>query len=298
MSCSLGSDPSAIARSIQEKRLPFRPFQGDGGIPVAPVAGFDVRQSTGRHKNLRYLNRGAAMSVAAAAAAVNGAALTGRQRESAGLFVGAGPNLDLGGECPRVDRGHMQESDLAALWILRFLPNTAASTIAQLAGIHGDNATVGNACAASLQAIGEGFRKIRDGYLDVAVAGGGDSRLSHGAILAYRKANALYTGDLDPESASRPFDRARKGFVPGEGGAFFVLESAKHAADRGATVLAEIRGYGASLDGYAMTAPHPDGRYAEQAVRQALDDARLTPRPDRPGIRPWYGNTAERCHGG
>jgi 3-oxoacyl-[acyl-carrier-protein] synthase II len=160
---------------------------------------------------------------------------------------------------------------------LRFLPNTSVSTIAQLTGLRGENLTVGNACAASLQALGEAFRKIKHGDLEVAVAGGGDSRLNQGALLAYQKAQALYCGKGEPQAASRPFDKARLGFVPGEGGAFFVMESADHADKRGATVIAEVCGYGATLDGHAMTAPHPEGRWAEHAVARALCDASMTP---------------------
>jgi 3-oxoacyl-[acyl-carrier-protein] synthase II len=217
------------------------------------------------------------MAVAAAADAVRHANLSAARLETAGLFVGAGPNLDLGGACEGIEAGRMDPEKLSALWILRFLPNTAVSTIAQLTGIHGENLTLGNACAASLQALGEGYRKIKHGDLDVAVAGGGDSRLSAGAILAYQKARALYDGKAEPYAASRPFDQERRGFVPGEGGAFFVLESDDHAAARGAAPLAEIRGYAASLDGHAMAAPHPQGPWAEKAVRRALEDADMAP---------------------
>jgi len=171
----------------------------------------------------------------------------------------------------------MTASELSALWMLRFLPNTAASVIAQLTGIRGENLTLGNACAASLQAIGEAYRKIKHGDLDIAIAGGGDSRLSAGAILAYQKAQALFNGDTRPLSACRPFDRLRQGFIPGEGGACFVLEAADHAAARGAAVLAEVCGYGATMDGHTMTAPQPDGQWAAQAVRAAIAEAGMTP---------------------
>jgi 3-oxoacyl-[acyl-carrier-protein] synthase II len=136
---------------------------------------------------------------------------------------------------------------------------------------------VGGACAASLQAVGEGYRKIKDGYLMTALVGGGDSRLSPGALLAYLKTGALYQGAGPPGQAQRPFDLRRGGFVPGEGGAFFILENARQAVERGAAILAEVCGYGATLDGDAMTAPSPDGRQAEAAVRGALDQARMVP---------------------
>jgi len=134
-----------------------------------------------------------------------------------------------------------------ALWMLKFLPNTAASVIAKLAGIHGENQTLTTACSASMQAIGEAFRKIRDGYIELAFAGGGDSRLSKSSILAYKKAHALCDGTGSPERASRPFDNSRNGFVPGEGGAFFLLEELEHAKSRGAKIYCEICGYGADI---------------------------------------------------
>ena len=274
---SLGDDAHSIADSIRQDRVSFQRYAPDSPIVVAPIMHFDVRRHTGRHKNLRYLNRGAAMAVATATLAVRNARLSEAQHRRAGLFVGAGPNLDLGTECPQIDAGKISDDGLPALWMLRFLPNTAASAIAQLTGIHGENLSLGNACAASLQAVGEAYRRIRHGDLDLAVAGGGDSRLSDGALLAYHKAGALFCGEDPPETASRPFDTSRQGFVPGEGGAFFVLESADHAIQRGASVLAEVRGYGATLDGHAMAAPQPDGLWAEQAVRRALAQAGLAP---------------------
>jgi 3-oxoacyl-[acyl-carrier-protein] synthase II len=273
---ALGNSRREIARSFELERVCFR--RADALSPVvAPVDDFDVRHLTGRHKNLRYLNRGAAMAVAAAVEAIRRSRVPAPSIEASGLFVGAGPNLDLGAECPRIENGDIAAEGMAALWILRFLPNTAASTIAQLSGLRGENLTVGTACAASMQALGEAYRRIKDGYLDRAVAGGGDSRLNAGALLAYAKAQALYTGTASPDQASRPFDRDRQGFVPGEGAAFFMLERAEQALERKAPILAEVCGYGASMDGHAMTAPRPDGRWAEQAVIRALADAGLEP---------------------
>ncbi len=157
------------------------------------------------------------------------------------------------------------------------MPNTAASTIALLIGTHGENLTVATACTATLQAIGEAFRKIKDGHLDLAFAGGGDSRLSKGSILAYKKAKALFAGEGDPTRAVCPFDKDRKGFVTGEGGAFFLLEEREHARRWGAKIYGEVRGFGTSLNGYSLTAPDPAGLWEEAAVRAALQEAGLAP---------------------
>jgi 3-oxoacyl-[acyl-carrier-protein] synthase II len=277
MVTSLGGTPDELAASVRHGRVAFQFAGSDSRTVVAPVADFDLRQYTGRFRNRRYLTRAAAMAVAAAVRAVSRAALTSNQWESAGLFVGAGPNLDLGGECPMIRDGAVDAGQLSALWMLRFLPNTAASVIAQLTGVRGENLTLGGACAASLQAVGEAYRRVKDGYLMAALAGGGDSRLSPGALLAYLKAGALYRGADQPLEAQRPFDLRRSGFVPGEGSAFFVLENARQAVERGAAILGEVCGYGATLDGEAMTAPGAGGRLAEAAVRSALDQARMVP---------------------
>ncbi|MFZ2444713.1 MAG: beta-ketoacyl-[acyl-carrier-protein] synthase family protein [Syntrophobacteraceae bacterium] len=275
---SLGFSTDEILRRLKEGKVVFERSEFDAGVWTCPVGrDFNLRDFIGRYKNSRYLNRGAGFCVAAALDAVKTAGLSGEMAARSGLFVGSGPNLDIGGEFPEILDGNMDRQTLPALWILKFLPNTAASAIADLAGIHGENATIGTACSASLQAVGEAFRKIRNGYLDLALAGGGDSRLSPGAVLAYRKAQALWVGSGDCPAEYSPFDRSRKGFVPGEGGAFFLLESLEHARARGAKILAEVCGFGASMDGYNMTAPDPEGRWGEKAVRFALDEAGISP---------------------
>jgi len=273
---ALGCSSEEIVSALKAGRVSFERAPFDRTVWACPVASdFNIRNFTGRYKNARYLNRGAQFCVASAMAALREAGLDADMRARAGLFVGTGPNLDIGTEFPEIQDGHLDREDLAALWILRFLPNTAASAIADLAGVHGENLTIGTACSASLQAVGEAFRRIKHGVLDLALAGGGDSRLSPGAILAYRKSQALWTGDEDCSRAYGAFDATRRGFVPGEGGAFFVLEDLDHARNRGARIYAEVCGFGASLDGYNMTAPEPDGTWAAAAVRSALREAGL-----------------------
>ncbi|MDO9585303.1 MAG: beta-ketoacyl-[acyl-carrier-protein] synthase family protein [Syntrophales bacterium] len=274
---SLGNTPGEIMACLKDGRTSFTRPPFDDGVVAAPVGNFDIRDFTGPFKDRRYLNRGARFSVAAALSALKNSGLDEKTAAKAGLFAGFGPNFDIGGEIPEIHAGEIDAESLMALWILRFLPNTAASTIARLAGVHGENMTVVTACTASLHAIGEAFRKIKDGYLDLAFAGGGDSRMSPGAILAYKKTGALFTGDGDPSTASRPFDKKRSGFVPGEGGAFFLLEEREHAKRRGAAIFGEICGSGASMDGYSMTAPDPEGIWEEAAVRAALWEAGMSP---------------------
>lgn len=273
----MGCSVSDVHESIIGNRRSFQRPESFPDLAVAPIPDFDIKAFTGRCKDTRYLNRGAALSTASALSAVRASGLDSEKLGPAGLFTASGPNMDMAGEIPEICNGIITEQGLQALFLLKFLPNTATSLISRLAGIHGENMTLGSACAASLMALGEAFRKIKDGYLDIAVAGGGDSRLSTGGLLSYRKAGALWQGDEDPETHYTPFGPDLKGFIAGEGGAFFVLESRDHAELRNARILAEIEGYGSTLDGHAMTAPDPSGFYAEKAVRKALDEADIKP---------------------
>jgi 3-oxoacyl-[acyl-carrier-protein] synthase II len=275
---SLGCSGKQIIDSLKKGRTSFVRPSFDEQVVISPILDFNIKAFTGPFKDRRYLNRGGQFCVASAVEAIRDSGIKRDLLSDAGLFMGTGPNLDIGGEFPEILDGKMDRKDLMALWMLRFLPNTAASAIAMYSGIHGENLTINTACAASLMAVGEAFRKIRDGYLDLAFAGGGDSRLSRGGILAYKKANAIYTGKGEPDTASRPFDSRRKGFVPGEGGAVFLLEEMTHAERRGATIYAEICGFSGSIDGHNMTAPEPTATWAEKAVRGAMDDAGVNPR--------------------
>ena len=273
---SLGFSIKDIIANLKDENTSFeRSFFDNEVVIVSPIINFNIKEFAGRFKDRRYLNRGAQFCVASAMEAVKNSGLDKQLLAKAGLFSGAGPNLNIGGEFPDVKAGEIDRKDLMALWILKFLPNTAASVIAKLAGIHGENQTITTACSASLQAIGEAFRKIKNGYIDLAFAGGGDSRLSKSGILSYKKAHALCDGTGEPERASRPFDKNRQGFVPGEGGAFFLLEELRHAKSRGAAIYGEICGYGSSIDGYSMTAPQPDGKWAKKSVNVALQEAEL-----------------------
>ncbi len=273
---SLGWDIARIIQNLEAGKVCFARPPFEPTVAVAPVADFDARFHIGRFKHLRYLNRGARFAAASACRAVAQSGLTPAKLAGAGLFVGAGPHLDIGTEFPEIHQGNLDYEGLAALWMLRFLPNSAAAAIAQLCGLRGENATIATACSASLQAIGEAFRRIKDGYLDVALAGGGDSRLNPGGILAYKKAGVLSALPGPPEQAGRPFDELRQGFVPGEGGAFLVLESLTHAQERRASIWGEVCGLGLSLDGLTMTAPDSKGIQAEKAVRSALQEAGLS----------------------
>ncbi len=140
-------------------------------------------------------------------------------------------------------------------------------------GISGPNITNGMSCASGAIAIGEAFRAIGRGEADVMLAGGAEAPLSPLSYGAFAIIRAMSTRNDDPESASRPFDRGRDGFVMAEGAAVLVLEERERALARGAPVYAEIAGYGITNDAHHMTAPRPDGRQAARAIKNALETA-------------------------
>lgn len=159
----------------------------------------------------------------------------------------------------------------------RHRPARATELLARYTGCVGPLATHFSACAASAQAIGLAARWIRRGSATRVLAGGADSMVHPFGLASFTLLGTLSLRNDDPQRASRPFDRGRDGFVLAEGGAMLVIESLASARARGATPLAEILGAGDSLDAHQVTAPHPEGRGAELAMRRALADAGLTP---------------------
>ncbi|MEE8405967.1 MAG: beta-ketoacyl-ACP synthase II [Acidimicrobiia bacterium] len=159
----------------------------------------------------------------------------------------------------------------------RIIPNMAAGLVSIEHGLTGPVSCVVTACSASANAIGDATELIRRGAADVMVAGGAEAAITTFGVATFAQARALSMRNDDPESASRPFDAGRDGFVMGEGGAVLVLESVEHADARGARPLAEVTGYGMSADAYHITLPRPGGSGAARAMRAAMDDAGLAP---------------------
>jgi 3-oxoacyl-[acyl-carrier-protein] synthase II len=155
----------------------------------------------------------------------------------------------------------------------RHLTDEANRLIARALGLRGPSSSNFSACAASTQAIGRAARDIQAGRVERAVAGGMDSMIHPFGMISFMRLGALTTRNEAPASASRPFDRDREGFLIGEGAVMLLLESLEAAQGRGAAILAEIVGYGTSMDAHAITAPHPEGRGALLAMRRALRDA-------------------------
>src|ERR1051325_6849665 len=169
------------------------------------------------------------------------------------------------------------QSKISAFFIPMFIGDIAAGLVSMRFNAKGPNYATISACATSAHAIGDAFRTIQYGDADIVITGGSEATVTPMAIGGFANMKALSERNESPETASRPFDATRDGFVMGEGGGVVVLESLEHAIDRGAPIYAEIVGYGATGDAYHLTAPAPDGEGAQRAMRRAMQDAKLSP---------------------
>jgi 3-oxoacyl-[acyl-carrier-protein] synthase II len=165
---------------------------------------------------------------------------------------------------------------VSVFFIPMMIGNMAAGTVAMKTGFKGDNYCTTTACASATHAIGEAFRKIKDGYLDACICGGSEACISRFSLSGFNNMKALSQA-TELDKASTPFDANRQGFVLGEGAGMLVLEEYEHAKSRGANIIAEIAGYGASGDAFHMTSPSPEGDAAAHAMKMAYTEAGLAP---------------------
>jgi 3-oxoacyl-[acyl-carrier-protein] synthase II len=161
---------------------------------------------------------------------------------------------------------------VSPFFVPMFIPDIAAGLVSIRYGLKGPNFATVSACASSAHAIGESFNIIRQGHADVMVTGGAEASITGLTVAAFSNMKALSTRNDSPETASRPFDRDRDGFVLGDGGAIVVLETLEHAEARGARILGELLGYGASGDAFHITSPAEHGEGAQRAMRACLAD--------------------------
>ncbi len=157
------------------------------------------------------------------------------------------------------------------------ISNMASGLIALRFGFKGPNYCVVSACATGNHAIGDGFRLIQKGDIDVAIVGGTESAITPLGVAGFASMKALSTRNEEPKKASRPFDKDRDGFVMGEGAGILVLEELNHALRRGAKIYCELVGYGATDDAYHITAPCADGEGAYMCMKLALEDGKVKP---------------------
>jgi 3-oxoacyl-[acyl-carrier-protein] synthase II len=165
-----------------------------------------------------------------------------------------------------LDRDHEAEWEM----------HTSSGHLAAEFELYGPNLTCLTACAASAQAIGEAAELICQGDADIMIAGGSHSMIHSFGVTGFSLLTALSTRNESPQTASRPFDLTRDGFVLGEGSGILVLEDWDHAVKRGVPIIAELTGYGSTGDAFRMTDPHPEGRGAIRCIQNALKDAGLT----------------------
>ncbi len=242
------------------------------------VKGFDPEQFMDR-KEVRRTDRFLQFALATAAQAAEQADVEGIMRstpaERVGVIIGSG----IGGlatleeqHSKLIERGPAR---ISPFFVPMFIVDMAAGLVSMRYGAKGPNYATVSACASSAHAIGAALRAIRCGEADVVITGGTEASITPLALAGFGSMKALSERNDTPETASRPFDATRDGFVMGEGAAMMVVESLEHARARGARIIAELAGFGQSADAHHMTAPAPGGEGAQIAMRAALEDAGL-----------------------
>lgn len=168
-------------------------------------------------------------------------------------------------------------SKVSPFFVPMMISNMGAAQVAIKYGMRGVNYNVVSACASGTHAIGDAMRQIQYGTNDIIVAGGSEAAITPISVAGFCNMKALSTRNDDPQTASRPFDAERDGFVMGEGAAYVVLEELEHAKKRGADIICEVVGYGATDDAYHMTSPIPGGEGGAKAMSLAVEDAGIRP---------------------
>lgn len=245
---------------------------------AAEVRDFNAEDWLDR-KEARRIDRFLAFALAASQMALSDARLdlSEAQKEEVGVLVGSGiGGLTFMGEQHRIqiERG---PSRVSPFWVPYMIPDMASGMVSIAHGLKGPNTCVVTACSTGANAIGDAYHIIKRGDALAMVAGGAEAPINEIGMAAFSAARAMTTRNEEPKRASRPFDAERDGFLIAEGAAVLVLEDLEFARARGATIYAEIVGYGMSGDAYHITQPHPEGDGAIRAMRHALRSASLEP---------------------
>lgn len=278
----IGNDVASFWQGLKDKK-----------VGIAPITYFDITdykaKLAGEVKDFdpkKYMDPKAArrmepFSQYAVAAAGEAIAQAGLDMEKEDPFR-VGTSIGSGiGSLQAMEREHKKMLEkgpnrVNPLLVPMMISNMAVGNVAMHYGLKGKSINVVTACATGTNSIGEAFRSIQYGEADVMVAGGTESAITPLGMAGFAALTALSTND-DPETASRPFDKDRDGFVMGEGAGIVVLESLEHAQKRGAKILAEVVGYGGSNDAFHITSPAEDGSGAAYAMEMALKDAGIAP---------------------
>jgi len=214
---------------------------------------------------------------ALADAGIDSEALSTEQQERIGVIYGSG----IGGLQILYSQAKVLSDDgprrVSPFFIPMMIPDIAAGQISIRYGLRGPNYSCVSACATGNNNIGDAFMLIRLGHMDAAITGGSEASISELGVGGFNALKALSTRNDDPQTASRPFDATRDGFVLGEGAGALFIEELEHAKARGARIYAEVKGVGMSGDAHHITAPDPDGLGARNAMLASLRDAELSP---------------------
>jgi len=281
----VGNDVATTWRSLIEGKsgtAPITKFDASN-FPVkfaAEVKGFNPLDFMDR-KEAKRADQYTQYAVAAARQAMTNANLVernGMDPDRIGVIIGSG----IGGLKSFEEQHDVYRErgvgKISPFFIPMFIADIAAGIVSMMFNAKGPNYATVSACATSAHAIGDAYRTIQYGDADVMITGGAEATVTPMAIGGFANMKALSERNDSPETASRPFDSTRDGFVMGEGAGVLILEELEHALARGATIYAEIVGYGATGDAYHLTAPAPDGEGAQRAMKRALKDAGLEPK--------------------
>ena len=230
-------------------------------------------------KEARRMSRFVLFALAATQEALNraGLSVTEDNSDEIGVIIGTGAGSLTTTEHETrilIDRGGMR---MNPFFLPMMLANMATAQVTRVFGMQGYSSTVVTACASGGQSIGEAADVIRRGAAEIMIAGGSEASVCEVGLASFCVLRALSQRNEEPTLASRPFDKDRDGMVPAEAAAVLVLESLESAQKRGATIYAELRGYGVSSDAYHVVAPRPDGVGAAKAMQRALRDACIQP---------------------
>jgi len=246
---------------------------------AAELKGFDALDYFDR-KEMRLLDGYTAYGLVAVDEAIRDAGLTDENIDKSrfGVVWGSG----MGGVTSLQDEiieyaTHDRTPRFSPYWVPKVIIDICAGQIAIRHGLRGPNYCTAAACASSAAAIGDAFNLIRLGKVDAMIAGGSECAVMEAGIGGFGNMRALSTRNDDPQTASRPFDKDRDGFVLGEGAGTLVLEELEHALARGAKIYAEVTGVGLSADAYHITASHPEGLGVIDAMRQAVEESGMKP---------------------
>jgi len=279
---SLGNDAKTFWENIVQNKsgIDFITRVDKDDFPVhvaAEIKDFDVRKFVER-KDARKMDLFTQYAVAASKMAVEDANLTidESNADRVGVWIGCGiGGMDTYEEQLRrfIDKGYRRVSPF---FVPMLIPDMAAGQVSIQLGAKGINSCTVTACASGANSIGDAFKAVQRGDADYIITGGTESPITNMAFAGFSAMKALTFND-DPQTASRPFDKNRDGFVMGEGAGILVIETLDSALERGADIYAEIVGYGATGDAYHITAPAEGGEGAARAMKQALADAAIAP---------------------